>query len=450
MLHEVRNSFDTAVRSPESSSLSVFQRDVVPHVYLERLSSLPTANLETFAGNPELRAAVDSAQTISLGTQRQESQRQESQPAGSQHDKSQREDSNDVDVLVKRDGTVEHYLNLNETIDQNKKLVIAFEQESDGEPLTDGQSVVLKQLMDYMNVSNKSVELEPALLERVAGATETPPARSTEPAPRRAGSPHLPGSSQFGAGPDARRNAFPSRWSDQGGQGTDSDTIPDYPDNQVDLFEFLMQLFNSNEETFKKLMPGLYKKVVGANGKIDAGKLRKLVDSKDPEVESLKKQFPQFGDSQKSDKASASTSCDAVNKTGAVLAEKAEEVSGELGSTGYCAKGVSFAIERATGKVIWGNANDMRESLPGEGFKVADNKNLKVGQVVHVYWTPEVYAQEQARRGPCPNYGDIAIIGKGHDGQLYAYNDAATPLDNYLQKSRYDWSTLKVFNPPNS
>ncbi|MDZ4837906.1 MAG: hypothetical protein SGJ27_29325 [Candidatus Melainabacteria bacterium] len=215
-----------------------------------------------------------------------------------------------------------------------------------------------------------------------------------------------------------------------------------------------MDWFESDPETFKKLMPHLFKKIAGSNGKLDPKKLRQVVDSKDPELVKLKGQLPQlaeaFPSSKKGGSDGISSSGDAVNATGAVLAEKAACVSSELGTSGYCAKGVSFAIERATGKVIWGNANDMRQSLPDQGFTVAQSKDLKVGQVVHVYWTPEVYAQEQARRGPCPNYGDIAVIGKGRDGQMYAYNDAATPLSNYLQKSRYDWNTLKVFNPPSS
>jgi hypothetical protein len=91
----------------------------------------------------------------------------------------------------------------------------------------------------------------------------------------------------------------------------------------------------------------------------------------------------------------------------------------------------------------------MRKSLPDHGFSVANSNNLKVGQIAHVYWTPEVWEQEKRIRGKnTPNYGDIFVIGKDKNGQLIALNDNKIPLENHLSNPRYDISTLKVFTPP--
>ncbi len=377
-------------------------------------------------------------------------------------------DTTRSDIVIRRDGTIVHYLNLSPQKD-GRNLVISLEKTAGANSgLTVEQKESLNDLIAYTRSREKEFSIEFPEPMR----DETRKTTSSGNILREALSRLLRNKNQVLPPPDHQpspvgdtvsNGAFSTsapqqRSFDQSAHSSTTDNTRYVPSNnrdwtQVNLFELLMDWFGADPETFQKLMPGLYKKVAGANGKLDATKLRKLLESKDPMVSNLKNQLPRLAESFPSAKHSTadhmSPSDNAINKTGEVLAEKAAKVSEELGSSGYCAKGVSFAIERATGKVIWGNANDMRESLPEQGFTVSQSsKELKVGQVVHVYWTPEVYAQEQARRGPCPNYGDIAIIGKGRDGQLYAYNDAATPLNNYLQKSRYDWSTLKVFNPP--
>lgn len=371
------------------------------------------------------------------------------------------------DIVIKRDGTIIHYLNLSPQND-GRNLVISLEKAVGADSgLTIEQKESLNDLISYTKYLEKefSVEFPDSMRDETAKVSKSGNIlREALSRLLRHKNQVPPLSAHQPPVDDAELNnrafsntAPPERSFDRSARSGTADNTRYVPSNnrdwtQVNLFDLLTDWFSADPETFQKLMPGLYKKIAGANGKLDATKLRKLLESKDPMMNNLKSQLPRLADSFPSAKHSTadhmSSSDNAVNKTGAVLAEKAAKVSEELGSSGYCAKGVSFAIERATGKVIWGNANDMRESLPEQGFTVSQSKQLKVGQVVHVYWTPEVYAQEQARRGPCPNYGDIAIIGKGRDGQLYAYNDAATPLNNYLQKSRYDWNTLKVFNPP--
>ncbi|MBX3073221.1 hypothetical protein KF913_04830 [Candidatus Obscuribacterales bacterium] len=373
---------------------------------------LPSDSMQLF-DNAEMRAAIEAASSITVT-----------------------DDCSNADVVLKPDGAIQQFLRMDR---KGGDLVIALEK-GDFVPdiSADKQFQLFKSLMEYAQELGKVVEMDFAS-GPVLTASDTGNYSSAR--------------TVYDTGRQVARTTTDTSYrpertiSNAGGYQparTISDTSAYQPPqvdwSQIDLFDLLMDWFASDPEAFKKRMPGLYKKIVGANGRIDTKKLRHLVDSKDASLESLRS--PSTG--------KVSTSCDAVNATGAKLADKAAQVSGELGTYGYCAKGVSYAIERATGKIIYGNANDMRETLPSEGFTVSKSKDLKVGQVVHVYWTPEVYAQEQARRGPCPNYGDIAVIGKGRDGQLYAFNDAATPLDDYLKKSRYDWSTLKVFTPPNS
>ncbi len=398
--------------------MSILQMDSVSDLrFGERIAAnvpfqLPSDSMQLF-DNAEMRAAIEAASSITVTA-----------------------DCSNADVVLKPDGTIQQFLRMDR---KGGDFVIALER-GDFVPdiSADKQFQLFKSLMEYAQELGKIVEMDFA-----SGPVRT--ASDTDN--------YSPVRTVYDTGRQVARTTTDTSYrpertiSDTGSYQparTISDTSAYQPPqtdwSQVDLFDLLMDWFASDPETFKKRMPELYKKIVGANGRIDTKKLRHLVDSKDPSLESLR--LPSSG--------KVSTSCEAVNATGAKLADKAAQVSDELGTYGYCAKGVSYAIERATGKIIYGNANDMRETLPSEGFTVSKSKELKVGQVVHVYWTPEVYAQEQARRGPCPNYGDIAVIGKGHDGQLYAFNDAATPLDDYLKKSRYDWNTLKVFNPPNS
>lgn len=500
--------------SVDSSAVSALHRQVVSEMSaIERIASIagsftspfaPQEQNSTIVQTPELKTALNAAPSVIL--------------------KMETADNSPADMVIRRDGSIEHYLNMDAASQNNRDLVIVvdrddFETNSLAEPLTDSQKKTLAELKNYLSDSQKKftvndLEFELETKEDAKQGEKNdeknnrennekdnekenyknlsdifknsdiykafernrnysgPMRRATDSGASSGAyagdcSPGASSAGRFSVSDYTRRSFFPGAYSH----------TPRIDWNQIDLFDLMMDWFGSDEETFKKLMPGLFKKIAGANGKIDPKKLRRLIDSKDPGLKDLRAELPRLaesfpnsriikdlipsaadgssssqggGDRSSSSSEKVSSSSDAVNATGAVLANKAAQVSSELGTYGYCAKGVSFAIERATGKIIWGNANDMRKTLPGEGFTEAQSKNLKVGQVVHVYWTPEVYAQEQARRGPCPNYGDIAIIGKGKDGQLYAYNDAATPLNDYLQKSRYDWNTLKVFNPPNS
>lgn len=514
MVNEFQIPLDSAAApnsSVDSSALSALHRQALSVMSaVERTASLagsfsspfaPQEQNSTIVRTPELKTALDAAPSVVL--------------------KMETNNNSRADMVVKRDGSIEHYLNMDAASQRNRDLVIAVERDDTGtnslaEPLTESQKKTLSELKEYLCDSQKKFTVNDIELETKKETNKGegdndksnkendgkengkenykklsdifkdsdifktfernrnysgPMRRATDSGASRvaSASDYSPGASsagRFSASDYSPRSVSPG---------------PYFPAaridwNQIDLFDLMMDWFGADEEAFKELMPGLFKKIFGPNGKIDPKKLRRLVDSKDPGLKELRKELPRLAESfpnsriireltssagdgnsssQSGDRSSSShekvSSCsDAVNATGAVLADKAAQVSSELGTYGYCAKGVSFAIERATGKIIWGNANDMRKTLPSEGFTETQSKNLKVGQVVHVYWTPEVYAQEQARRGPCPNYGDIAIIGKGEDGQLYAYNDAATPLNDYLQKSRYDWNTLKVFNPPNS
>jgi hypothetical protein len=469
MSKEFANSGDGSHTSSiaESVSFSAFQQFVSSELSL--VSSLAamrsdlnnSPNLgEVILLTPELKTAVDNSSIVTV--------------------RFSSADTSGVDLVIKRDGTIEHYLNMDPNSYVKRNLIVAIEDDSNfSRPITDQQAETLNQLFDFCKSANKEVHIDQSSLKDAStwtsdeGRGRTERRNYSQPDNRHRVSDRFdsglikPSSvatdyvasgttdSDFKRGSNSSSRISPPV--ERSGAGTGSNTSywssPRYDWTNVDLSKLLTDWFSADPESFKKLMPGLYKKLAGANGRIDPRKLRHMIDRKDPLLTNLKEKLPALADSfhttNQSSEGKVATSDCAVSPTGAVLADKAAQVSDELGGSGYCAKGVSFAIERATGKVIWGNANDMRESLPNQGFTVANSKDLKVGQVVHVYWTPEVYEQEQARRGPCANYGDIAVIGKGRDGQLYAYNDAATPLNDYLQKSRYDWNTLKVFNPPN-
>lgn len=433
--------------SPSSEKLPLAIRDTLRKRFatFSTVASPETEQLGRLT--PELMTAVDQSSKIIV-----------------------REPSTDTtgsDLVINRDGTIVQYLDLDLYKVNGGNLFVSLEKGAAGESsLSAEQKETLRKLISYATDRNKIVAIESPSSEagKTTGTSENAASDSrfdsSKNGARAASSMShgrsLPDFEQL-TGRNDSSSASQSRSSDGYASSTGDNTSyspsvsRDY--TQMSLFDLLMTWFDEDSEAFKKLMPDLYKKAAGINGKLNPKLLRQLLESKDPIVGKLKNQLPDlaeaFPKSKNSNSGPVSASSDAVNQTGAKLADKAAQVSDELASSGYCAKGVSYAIERATGKVIWGNANDMRNSLPDQGFTVAQSKDLKVGQVVHVYWTPEVYAQEQARRGPCPNYGDIAVIGKGRDGQLYAYNDAAIPLNDYLQKSRYDWNTLKVFNPPN-
>jgi hypothetical protein len=366
-----------------------------------------------------------------------------------------------ADLVIKRDGSIVQYLNMDPNKDGSKNLTVSLEKGS-GNSLSKEQAEALKELVAYTKTRNKefSVEAPPtsppkATPNTAESASQEIPAGSPGPRP---GAPEASSAGRSGGESGTGRSysnpgASPERSANHGTGGDTGYRSSAQRDwSQVDLSELLMEWFGADPETFKRLMLELYKKIAGADGKIDPKKLRQLQESNDPLLGSVKNQLPLFAEvfpPTQGSSGAVSASGDAVNATGEKLSDAAAQVAAELPGSGYCAKGVSYAIERATGLVIGGNANDMRVSLPDHGFSLANPKEpLKVGQVVHVNWTSEVHQEEQGRRGPCPNYGDIAVITRGKDGKLYAANDNMIPLDDYLGKDRYAWNTLKVFNPP--
>lgn len=377
--------------------------------------------------------------------------------------------SDNSDVIIKADGKIQQNLNMDPQKPDSQNLVIAFEQK---DPSTQGlskeQADALQKLMKYVKEKDKEFTVDapdqPLEKEVKVPNVEVPVVKADEPAKVQS---RVESPEPQSVNPAQPSNSYspssysPNSYASRG--GSDTSSSGDYSSSnsyysapqdlsQVNMSELLMEWFAADPEKFKKLFPELFKKISGADGKIDLAKLQMLQKSNDPMLASMKESLPglvsEFPPTKALSGGPASLSADAVNSTGAKLSDKAAQVADELSGSGYCAKGVSLAIERATGKTIYGNANDMRETLPSHGFTEASNKELKVGQVVHLYWTPEVYAQERAKRGDCPNYGDIAVIGKGKDGKLYAFNDNAIPLDDYLKKTRYDKNSLKVFNPP--
>lgn len=370
--------------------------------------------------------------------------------------------SDNSDVVIKPDGKIVHNLNMDPQKPDSQNLTIAFEQKDPStQDLSKEQVEALQKLMVYVKDKDKEFTVHtPDSVVAKEVKTQEVPQPSVNVEQEKVDSPRVEASQRSHSGGDqSYRSSYPrsissSGSSDYGGDYSSSNSYSPAASevNEASMSEVLMEWFTADPEKFKRLFPELYKKISGADGKIDLAKLQMLEKSGDPMLASLKDSLPnlvnEFPQTKALSGGPASLSADAVNSTGAKLADKASQVADEMSGSGYCAKGVSAAIERTTGKAIYGNANDMRETLPGHGFSEASSKDLKVGQIVHVYWTPEVYAQERAKRGNCPNYGDIAVIGKGKDGQLYAYNDNAVPLDNYLKKSRYDWNTLKAFNPP--
>jgi hypothetical protein len=384
----------------------------------------------------EMKAAVDKSEKIVVKM---------APVGGDKGDKS--------DLVIKADGTIVQNLNMDPKKAENKNLTVSVEQNTgSSEPLTKQQNDALEKVLAYAKEKNKEVTLAEA-------DSSTPPeVKASKPVPIPSAA--QPSAGDSGGGGGGGGGSVPS--GDGGGGGADSGagysgdggySSPSPPDySNVDLSELVTEWFNdpASLEKFKRLYPELYAKLLGADGKLDTNKLKQMKASNDPLLEGLREKLPTIAAEFPETKALSSVpsaSGDAVNATGAKIAESALQVAAELPGSGYCAKGVSYAIERATGKVIGGNANDMRESLPSHGFKETPFKDLKVGQVVHAYWTPEVYAQEQARRGPCPNYGDIFVVGKDKNGQLLAINDAIVPLDQKLSHDRYAWGGAKAFTP---
>jgi hypothetical protein len=421
---------------PQERSAGVAPNDLVA----TKSSAAGSEASESGKLTPELKSAVDNSAKVIV--------------------KMSTANTEGADLVIKRDGSIVQYLNMDPNKDGSKNLTVSLEKGS-GNSLSKEQAEALKELVAYTKTRNKefSVEAPPtsplkptpntaesASQEIPAGSPGQRPGAPEASSAGRSGVESCTGRSYSNPGASPERSANHGTGGDTGYR---SSAQRDW--SQVDLAELLMEWFGADPETFKRLMPELYKKIAGANGKIDPKKLRQLQESNDPLLGSVKNQLPLFAEvfpPTQGSSGAVSASGDAVSATGAKLSDAANQVSDELPGSGYCAKGVSFAIERATGIVIGGHANDMRESLPDHGFTVANSKDLKVGQVVHVYWTPEVFAQEQAENGREQNIGDIAVITRGKDGKLYAANDNKIPLDNYLDNDRYAWNTLKVFNPP--
>jgi hypothetical protein len=375
-----------------------------------------------------------------------------------------------ADLIVKADGSIEQKIKMSPIQDKAKVLTIGVELGDASSKLSEAQEKTLNSLLKLAQSkdklqANSTDELEKHLGARLLANGES---GQTGQANSEVGG-TIPSLSQGIEGGGVNRSsdsfvssaagAYSGTRGDSAVQSPYSQPSESYnsfaspPDfRQVDISALLMEWFAADPEKFKKLMPDLYAKLKGADGKLDPAKLKEFSQTDSAMLTSLRSTIPsiasEFPEAKALSAVGYTTSAEAISQSGAKLAEQAAKVSDQLGGSGYCAKGVSYAIENAFGMIIPGNANDMRESLPKYGFTVDSGKELKVGQVVHVPWTPEVYAQERARRGNCPNYGDIAVIGKGKDGQLYAYNDNAIPLNDYLSKSRYDWNQMKVFNPP--
>ncbi|MDP3506725.1 MAG: hypothetical protein Q8T09_01925 [Candidatus Melainabacteria bacterium] len=396
----------------------------------------------------EMKAAVDKSEKIVV----------KMAPAGGDKD-------DKSDLVIKADGTIVQNLNMDPKKAESQHLTVSVEQNiGSSETLTKQQQDALEKVLAYAKGKNKEVTLAESASSTPPEAKEgkaTPVPNAAQPS---AGDSGGGGGGGGGGGSAPSGDAAMPGGADGGAYGAASDSgagysgdggysSPSPPDySKVDLSALVTEWFNdpASLEKFKKLYPELYARLLGPDGKLDMNKLNKMKASNDPVLEGLRDKLPTIASEFPNTKALSSVpsaSGDAVNPTGAKIAESALQVAAELPGSGYCAKGVSYAIERATGKVIGGNANDMRESLPSHGFKETPFKDLKVGQVVHAYWTPEVYAQEQAKRGPCPNYGDIFVVGKDKNGQLLAINDAIVPLDQKLSHDRYAWGGAKAFTP---
>lgn len=395
----------------------------------------------------EMKAAVDKSEKIVVKL---------APAGGDKGDKS--------DLVIKADGTIVQNLNMDPNKAASKNLTVSVEQNTgSSETLTKQQNDALEKVLAYAKEKNKDVtlaEADSSTPPQVKESEAAPRANAAQPSAGDSGSGGGGGGSVpsgdgmaggGGGGGGAPGAATDSGAGYSGDGGYSSPSPPDY--SKVDLSALVTEWFNdpASLEKFKKLYPELYAKLLGPDGKLDMNKLKQMKASNDPLLESLRDKLPTIASEFPNTKALSSVpsaSGDAVNATGEKLADKAAQVAAELPGTGYCAKGVSYAIERTTGQVIAGNANDMRKSLPSHGFKEATFRDLKVGQVVHAYWTPEVYAQEKAKRGNCDNYGDIFVVGKDKNGQLVAINDAIVPLDQKLSHNRYDWNTAKAFTPP--
>jgi hypothetical protein len=384
----------------------------------------------------EMKAAVDKSEKIVV----------KMAPAGG--DKS--------DLVIKSDGTIVQNLNMDPNKAASKNLTVSVEQNTgSSEPLTKQQNDALEKVLAYAKEKNKEVTLAEA-------DSSTPPevkASTAAPIPS-AGTPSAGDSGGGGGGGgggsapsgDGGGGATDSGGGYSGDGGYSSPGPPDY--SKVDLSALVTEWFNdpASLEKFKELYPELYAKLVGADGKLDMNKLKQMKASNDPVLEGLREKLPTIAPEFPNTKALssvASISGDAVNATGAKLAENAAQVSREMGGTGYCATAVSEAVKRTTGKDVWGNANDLPKDLVKHGFTEVDPKNLKPGQVLVVPWTEEVYAQERLKRGQhVANIGDTVVIGKDSEGKLKAYNDAEYDLKEYLAKGRYNFRELRAFNPP--
>ncbi len=396
----------------------------------------------------EMKAAVDKSEKIIVKVA----------PAGDDNgDKS--------DLVIKADGTIVQNLNMDPKRTDSKNLTVSVEQTvGSTETLTKQQNDALNKVIAYAEEKKKEVTLDKANPSAPTEASEIRPAPIQNAAQPNAGdygsgggggggglAPTSDATMSRGAGGGAPGAATDSGAGYSGDGGYSSPSPPDY--SKVDLSELVTEWFNdpASLEKFKKLYPELYAKLLGPDGKLDMNKLKQMKASNDPLLEGLRDKLPTIASEFPNTKALSSVpsaSGDAVNPTGAKIADFAWKNSSPNGTGGWCAGTVSKTIEEATGHIVYGNANHFPVNLKKIGYTEADPNNLKVGQIVVVPWTKEVWAAEREKRGNCENIGDTMVIGKDPSGRLMALNDLRYPLDQYLTSSRYDFRQMKVLTPP--
>ncbi len=463
---------EVAAARPAEKALDSTQappKPEVPSLQREAAAALSSPPAEVRVGKPEASPAVSDAPSPALAKAEVAEKGNLTSEMKAAVDKSEKivvkiapaggDKDDKSDLVIKADGTIVQNLNMDPKRTDSKNLTVSVEQTvGSTETLTEQQNDALEKVLAYAKEKNKEVTLDKANPSAPTEASESSAAPIPSAGPPRAGDSGGGGggfapSGDGMAGGGGASGAADSGAGYSGDGGYSSPSPPDY--SKVDLSALVTEWFNdpASLEKFKKLYPELYAKLLGPDGKLDMNKLRQMKASNDPLLEGLREKLPTIAAEFPESKALSSVpsaSGEYVNPTGKKIAESAKQVSREMGGTGLCATAVSEAIKRAMGVDIWGNANDIPKDLVKHGFTEVDPKNgLKPGQVLVVPWTEEVYAQERLKRGQhVANIGDTVVIGKDSEGKLKAYNDAEYTLNGYLEKQRYAFEKLRVFNPP--
>ncbi len=396
----------------------------------------------------EMKAAVDKSEKIVV----------KMAPAGGDKD-------DKSDLVIKADGTIVQNLNMDPKKAESQHLTVSVEQNiGSSETLTKQQQDALEKVLAYAKGKNKEVTLAESASSTPPEAKEgkaTPVPNAAQPSAGDSG-----GGGGGGGGSAPSGDAAMSGGADGGAYGAASDSgagysgdggysnpsPPDY--SKVDLSALVTEWFNdpASLEKFKKLYPELYAKLLGPDGKLDMNKLKQMKASNDPLLEGLREKLPTIASEFPETKALSSVpsaSGDYVNETGKKIADIAWKNSSPTGTGGWCAGTVSKTIEEATGHIVYGNANHFPANLAKIGYTKGDPNNLKVGEIVVVPWTKEVWAAERAKRGDCENIGDTGVVGRDpKSGRLMILNDLRYPIDRYFTSSRYDFSQLQVLRPP--